>query len=54
VEEFPLALAYRNLAVYWNSEAIPSGNEYTEKHSPRDPKDPFNHRLPPRFSMATR
>jgi tetratricopeptide (TPR) repeat protein len=43
VEEFPLALAYRNLAVYWNSEGDPAkGNEYTQKALVRDPKDPYN------------
>jgi tetratricopeptide (TPR) repeat protein len=43
VEEYPLALAYRNLAVYWNSEGNPvKGNEYTEKALAVDPKDPFN------------
>jgi tetratricopeptide (TPR) repeat protein len=41
--EFPLALTYRNLAVYWNSEGDPSkGNEYTEKALAMDPKDPYN------------
>ncbi|HXI23134.1 MAG TPA: tetratricopeptide repeat protein [Pyrinomonadaceae bacterium] len=43
VEEFPLALAYRNLAVYWNSENDPvKGNEYTQKALALDPKDPYN------------
>src|SRR6266404_1118547 len=43
VEEFPLALAYRNLAVYWNSEGDPvKGNEYTKKALAQDPKDPYN------------
>ena len=43
VEEYPLALAYRNLAVYWNSEGNPAkGSEYTEKALAVDPKDPFN------------
>jgi tetratricopeptide (TPR) repeat protein len=43
VEEFPLALAYRNLAVYWNSEGDASkGNEYTQKALALDPKDPYN------------
>ncbi len=43
VEEFPLALAYRNLAVYWNSEGdLAKGNEYTEKALALDPKDPYN------------
>jgi tetratricopeptide (TPR) repeat protein len=43
VEEYPLALAYRNLAVYWNSENDPvKGNEYTQKALAVDPKDPYN------------
>jgi len=43
IAEFPLALAYRNLAVYWNSEGDPAkGNEYTEKALALDPKDPYN------------
>src|SRR5207237_5326825 len=43
VAEFPLALAYRNLAVYWNSEGNPAkGNEYTQQALALDPKDPYN------------
>jgi len=43
VAEFPLALAYRNLAVYWNSENDPvKGNEYTQQALALDPKDPYN------------
>jgi tetratricopeptide (TPR) repeat protein len=43
VEEYPLALAYRNLAVYWNSEGDPvKGNAYTEQALALDPKDPYN------------
>ena len=43
VAEYPLALAYRNLAVYWNSENDPvKGNEYTQKALALDPKDPYN------------
>jgi tetratricopeptide (TPR) repeat protein len=43
VEEFPLALAYRNLAVYWNSEGdLEQGNAYTQKALAMDPKDPYN------------
>src|SRR6266571_7675881 len=43
VAEFPLALAYRNLAVYWNSEGdLAKGNEYTQKALGLDPKDPYN------------
>lgn len=41
--EFPLALTYRNLAVYWNSEGdLVKGNEYTQKALALDPKDPYN------------
>jgi tetratricopeptide (TPR) repeat protein len=40
---YPLALTYRNLAVYWNSEYdFRKGNEYTEKALALDPKDPYN------------
>lgn len=43
VEEYPLALAYRNLAVYWNSEGdLEQGNAYTQKALALDPKDPYN------------
>lgn len=43
VEEFPLALAYRNLAVYWNSEGdLKQGNAYTQKAMALDPTDPYN------------
>jgi tetratricopeptide (TPR) repeat protein len=43
VAEFPLALAYRNLAVYWNSEGdLEQGNAYTQKALKLDPKDPYN------------
>src|SRR5206468_13058574 len=43
IAEYPLAPAYRNLAVYWNSEGDPvKGNEYTEKALALDPKDPYN------------
>ena len=43
VEEYALALAYRNLAVYWNSEGdLTKGNEYTQKALALDPKDPYN------------
>ncbi len=43
VEIFPTALAYRNLAVYWNSEGdrVKTAS-YTEKALALDPKDPFN------------
>ena len=43
VAEYPTALAYRNLAVYWNSEHdLAKGNEYTKKALAMDPKDPYN------------
>ena len=43
VAEYPLALAYRNLAVYWNSEGdLRQGNLYTEKAMAMDPTDPYN------------
>lgn len=43
VAEYPLALAYRNLAVYWNSEGdLVKGNEYTQKALALNPKDPYN------------
>ncbi len=43
VSEYPLALAYRNLAVYWNSEGDSKrASEYTELALELDPKDPFN------------
>jgi tetratricopeptide (TPR) repeat protein len=41
--EFPLALTYRNLAVYWHSEGdLAQGNAYTQKALALDPKDPYN------------
>src|SRR6185503_4035291 len=43
VTEFPLPLAYRNLAVYWHSEGdLAQGNSYTQKALALDPKDPYN------------
>ena len=43
VQEFPLPLAYRNLAVYWNSEGdLEQGGAYTQKALALDPKDPYN------------
>jgi tetratricopeptide (TPR) repeat protein len=43
IAEYPLALAYRNLAVYWNSENDPvKGNEYTQQALALDPNDPYN------------
>lgn len=42
-DEFPLALTYRNLAVYWNSEHnLVKGDEYTRKALALEPKDPYN------------
>jgi tetratricopeptide (TPR) repeat protein len=43
VQAYPLALAYRNLAVYWNSEgdAAKTG-EYVHKALALDPDDPYN------------
>jgi tetratricopeptide (TPR) repeat protein len=44
VETYPLALAYRNIAVYWNSEGdLAKGSEYTQKAFDLDPNDPYNH-----------
>jgi tetratricopeptide (TPR) repeat protein len=41
--EFPLALAYRNLAVFWNSECDPvKAAHYVEEALKLDPKDPYN------------
>lgn len=43
VIEYPLALAYRNLAVYWNSEGDAAKTDYyTQKALALDPKDPYN------------
>lgn len=43
VAEYPLPLAYRNLAVYWNSEGdLVQGSAYTQKALALDPKDPYN------------
>jgi len=43
VAEFPIAIAYRNLAVYWNSEGdLEKGNAYTQKALDLDPRDPYN------------
>ena len=40
---YPLALTYRNLAVYWNSEGdLTQGNFFTEKALALDPTDPYN------------
>lgn len=43
VETYPLALAYRNLSVYWNSEGNSAkAGEYVEKALAVDPTDPYN------------
>jgi tetratricopeptide (TPR) repeat protein len=43
IEEFPLALTYRNLAVYWNSEHDPEKTaQYVDAALKLDPNDPFN------------
>lgn len=43
VSEFPLALAYRNLAVYWNSEGDRArADYYTQEALKLEPKDPYN------------
>ena len=43
VQTFPLALAYRNLAVYWNSEGDAAKTDfYVHKALALDPSDPFN------------
>jgi tetratricopeptide (TPR) repeat protein len=44
VETYPLALAYRNIAVFWNSEGdLAKGSDYTQKAFDLDPNDPYNH-----------
>jgi tetratricopeptide (TPR) repeat protein len=43
VAAYPLPLAYRNLAVYWNSEGDPAKTEqYVQKALALDPKEPYN------------
>ncbi len=43
VREFPLALAYRNLAVYWNSEGDAAKTDYyLQLALSMDPSDPYN------------
>ncbi len=43
VREYPLALAYRNLAVYWNSEGDRAKADfYTQAALKLEPKDPYN------------
>ena len=42
-DTYPTALAYRNLAVYWNSEyEFEKGNFYTQKALAMNPTDPYN------------
>ncbi len=42
-DTYPTALAYRNLAVYWNSEYdFKQGDFYTQKALAMDPKDSYN------------
>ena len=54
VETFPLALAYRNLAVYWNSEGDQAkANAYTQKALALDPLDPYNLVFAAVFMAAT-
>jgi tetratricopeptide (TPR) repeat protein len=43
VKIYPLPMAYRNLAVYWNSEGdLAKAQDYTEKAMQTDPHDPYN------------
>jgi tetratricopeptide (TPR) repeat protein len=43
VRAYPLVLAYRNLAVYWNSEGdAVKANEYVRQALALDPTDPYN------------
>ena len=43
VMEYPLALAYRNLSVFWNSEGnTAKADEYVQKALAVDPTDPYN------------
>jgi tetratricopeptide (TPR) repeat protein len=43
VREYPIALAYRNLAVYWNSEGDNAkADYYTREATKLDPTDPYN------------
>jgi tetratricopeptide (TPR) repeat protein len=43
VETYPLPLAYRNLAVYWNSEGdAAKTNRYVEEALTVEPTDPYN------------
>ena len=43
VREYPLALAYRNLAVYWNSEGdVAKADSYTREALKLEAHDPYN------------
>ena len=43
VQDFPLALAYRNLSVYWNSEGdTAKADHYVHEALALDPTDPYN------------
>src|SRR5262249_43067498 len=43
VATYPLALAYRNLAVYWNSEGdLTKTGRYVDEALRLDPEDPYN------------
>ena len=43
VETYPLALTYRNLSVYWNSEGdAAKADYYVKKAVTLDPTDPYN------------
>jgi len=43
IAEYPLALTYRNLAVYWNSEGkLQKAEGYLRKALELEPKDPYN------------
>src|SRR5229473_1814575 len=43
VREYPIALAYRNLSVYWNSEGdAAKADYYTREATKLDPTDPYN------------
>jgi tetratricopeptide (TPR) repeat protein len=54
VKEFPLALTYRNLAVYWNSEHDPEKTaHYVDAALKLDPTDPFNRVFAAVFMAAT-
>jgi tetratricopeptide (TPR) repeat protein len=43
IQAFPLALTYRNLAVYWNSERVRAkAEQYVQKALALDPNDAYN------------